>query len=110
MCTRQDVFSAAAFVEASSFEKGVLMEQNKRTKKLSWIEGRSGIMPTVGMINDRPICLSIFIDVIDGRNIVFYEPPSELVDYAMIEAFFEKNASKFCNNNADADRFWSLFQ
>jgi len=110
MCTRQEVFAADAFVEASPFEKGELMERNKRTKKLSWVEGRSGIMPTVGMINDRPICLSIYIDVIDGRNIVFYEPTSQLVDYVMIEAFFEKNAPKFKNNHADADRFWNLFK
>jgi len=58
----------------------------------SWEQGM-GWLETVGYINDRPICISIFIEKINGYEVLFWHATSELVDYKMIEEWFQLNHS-----------------
>lgn len=73
-------------VEANSFEAMVLWKEYKvyRPGKV-WDDARSGPLITIGRLNDRPICISIFVHTIDGHRVAFMEPTSLLVDHKMIE-------------------------
>lgn len=78
-------------VEATSFEKMKLWDQYKNEKKVSWVESGTGYLETVGTILDRPVCLSMFTNVVDGHKILFIEATSQLVDWVMIDEWLKEN-------------------
>ncbi len=94
-------------VEASSFEKQKLWEENKARRKarkpfnqmyVEWEQGRSGVGICVGMLAEMPVNISVIWDKLDGKTICFWEAVSPVVDYRMIEKFFEKNCNPKWDN------------
>lgn len=87
-------------VEANSFESLMLWAEfspdspeYKRNMVKSWKQ-QHGFMITVGWIGDRPINISAFWNEINGKSIMFWEGCSELVDYKMIDEWFDKYFNK----------------
>lgn len=68
----------------SNVETSALYSQYK---ELGWEykQDMGGYLHTIGYINDRPICVSPMMHVIDGVNVLYVEANSELVDWEMIE-------------------------
>lgn len=78
-------------VEANSFERFAcyLLYSNESAvpyhKKISFKQGTSGYGPQIGMVDNRPICISIIINYINNVPVLFFEGTSMLVDYKVIE-------------------------
>lgn len=60
-------------------------------KRYKW-EPFGGWLETVGHIDDRPICISVMFNKIDGHYVCFWHATSQLVDYKMIDEWFDKMA------------------
>ena len=69
---------------SSGFETMNLYTEFKE-HKMSYKQDMGGYMHTIGHINDRAICVSPMIHVIDGVNVMYVEATSGLVDWEMIE-------------------------
>lgn len=87
-------------VKASSHEMHMLWRDfaNNRTaqeygpptrRRVKWEQLNPGSMPTIGTLDKRPICLTIFWARIDGQVVMFYEVTSELVDWRKIRAWLD---------------------
>jgi len=81
-------------VEANSCEAGHIWEQFcsvdfSNNKEHSWTEV-FGWLETVGHIDDRPICVSMRVVDIDNQHILFWDATSQLVDYKMIDEWFDE--------------------
>ena len=72
----------------SSYETMALYAEFK-LRKMSYEQDMGGYMHTIGHINDRPICVSPMIHVIDGVNVMYVEATSPLVDWDMIEEWIK---------------------
>jgi hypothetical protein len=57
--------------------------------RMDWNEVH-GWLETIGRLDNRPICISIRIVELNGHRVAFWEATSQLVDYEMIEQWFEK--------------------
>jgi hypothetical protein len=77
-------------VEATSFEK-LCLWQGVQKEQGSWEQNLSGSLVTVGKVGELPVCVSIFIDKVKGHKIVFWHATSQVVDYDMIETWFNDN-------------------
>jgi hypothetical protein len=80
-------------VEVNSFISSVLWEKYSK-KVTSWRGWSAGFSETVGYINNKPICVSVFFTMIDGDWIGFYEPTSQMVDYSMVDDHLKKHFPK----------------
>lgn len=88
-------------VEASSHEKYYLWDRYAdepfaikygppdRTR-YSWVDKNSGFLPRVGYLDGRPICISVFTAVVDGKKLLFWHATSQVVDYELIDRWFKK--------------------
>lgn len=86
-----------------------------------WKQCLSGPLITVGKLDDRPVCISVFVHTIDDERIVFYEATSMVVDHQMIDNWFLEHlpdsALKQYNlsqgdrylNRVDAGNFFNVF-
>ena len=102
-----------AIVEATNWEKFKLWQENEvRTSKRRWTEGRSGHLFTVGYLADMPVCISVLIDEIDSKKILFWHPTSQVVNHRMITEWFQKHspASFTSSLYLDANRFDEAFK
>lgn len=75
-------------VEATSYEK-LCLWQEWHTKCV-WDQILTGILPTIGKLDGRPIVVSLFWARINGKMVLFYEPTSQLVDHLMIDKWFRE--------------------
>jgi len=57
---------------------------------LRW-EQSNGYLVTIGTSGKRPIVVGMHWDIIEDHPVCFWEPTSELVDYALIEEWFDKH-------------------
>lgn len=94
----EQLASVAVFVvEASRFEQQILWEKWAKqsptpTKPLlDWQECGRGWLTQVGELDNRPVNLSIFGARLNGRDVLFYEAVSQVVDWAQIEKWFKEN-------------------
>lgn len=89
-------------VEATNYEKHSLWIEystdaakhgwgTKDHIRFEWISAREGWLPRVGMIGDRPVCISTLIEEVDGKKLLFWHATSELVDYQMIENWLKEH-------------------
>lgn len=76
-------------VEANTFEQSALYSSYK--DKVHWMGDSSGYLPTIGTIDERPVCISLFWVEIDGRRVLFYHPTSQAVDHKLIEEWLDAN-------------------
>lgn len=87
-------------VEATSFEKYCLWKDYHESYQ--WIEGRAGFGQTVGYFSvdvdgeeeKYPVVISLLIDVVNVKKILFYEATSVIVDWNAIDAWFKKHMPK----------------
>jgi hypothetical protein len=78
-------------VEANSYESLCLWRDFHKEQKMTWVQGLGGYVPTIGMIDGRPVCLSLFVNTIGGHKILFIEGVSQVVDHVMIDAWLKAN-------------------
>ena len=76
-------------VEANTFEQRILYGAYK--DEVRWVGDNSGYLPTIGHIDDRPVCVSLFWVEIDGKRVLFYHPTSQAVDHKLIEEWLDAN-------------------
>lgn len=88
-------------VEASSYERHMLWIEysetalkhgcaiSNKSRRFTWESGRSGLMEIVGKIDDRPVCVTLWVDTIDDQKILFVDPTSQVVDHQMIEKWLK---------------------
>jgi hypothetical protein len=103
-------------VEANNYEQLMLWSENKRRDPPRvWKEKNSGLLETIGHLDDMPVCISLWTAEIDGHKILFYEPTSQVVDYRMIDNWLETNLPKTAFrkdgyvNRSDSMNFHNLF-
>lgn len=103
-------------VEATSFEKHCLWQQEHQERGRQWKQNLSGYIPQIGELDGRPICVSLFTAVVDDHKILFIEATSQLVDHRMIEEWLKKNlpASALKDdgkhiNHVNASNFHNVF-
>lgn len=94
-------------VEANRFEQVELMRLYSSTTE--WKEDLGGYLPTVGMINDRPVVISVLWAEIDGVTVMFYHPTSTMVCYHLVEEWIAKQCKCF-RTSFDSDTFGSLIR
>lgn len=80
-----------AVVMANSFEYHSLWSDHHEACK--WRQGMSGYMPTIGSVADRSVVLSLRFAAINGVQVMFVDPCSQLVDYAMVDEWL----TTYCN-------------
>jgi len=106
----QDLFKDVVFlVEADDFARQVLLERVRthRPDLKSWQQVMEGRIVTIGYLGKRPICVSLFYAVIDGKRVMFFSACSMLVDHQLVEdwlragfkpgLYFSSNAMNFHN-------------
>lgn len=79
--------TVSSVVEANSFEHLSLWQKFK--EKVTWKENNSGLLFTLGKIENRPICICLNHAIINDKIVLFFEATSQLVDYIMIDEFFK---------------------
>lgn len=93
----RDLFDGVvAIVEITKYEERMLWkEYRERVPDGEWIQSLgewfqslSGPLVTVGQVNGRPVCISLFVNTIGGKKVVFYEATSVMVDHDMIDHWF----------------------
>lgn len=77
-------------VEANSYETMCLWREYHEGRGLSWEQNAAGYLPTIGELDGRPVCVSLFVNTIDGHKILFIEPTSQVVDHKMIEQWLKE--------------------
>lgn len=73
--------------EATDCERFYLWQEYKEY----WKECRSGYGLIVGTTDDRPTMLSLLVDEIKGKKILFYYATSQLVDHNHIDNWLREN-------------------
>lgn len=81
----------AFVVEATAFETQCLWEQHH--KQLSWDSRECGFLSAIGRVDNRPVCLSLRFVKLDGHRVLFVHPTSQVVDYALMEAWLAVNCA-----------------
>jgi hypothetical protein len=77
-------------VEATSYEIMCLWHEYHEQRKVSWVQGRGGgYLPTIGELDGRPVCVSLFVNTIDGHKILFIDATSQVVDHRMIDEWLK---------------------
>lgn len=66
-----------------------------------WKNDNAGITTQLGVLDNRPIMLTILFAKINGHRVAFYESGSQLVDHKLIHDFLEENFQVFY----DGDRW-----
>lgn len=90
--------SAIYHIEASNAERHFLWcDHSTRSPRpteytVEWSGiGAHGYLMTVGHVGELPVCVSLTLDEIAGKPVLFYEPTSRVVDHQMIEEWFAAN-------------------
>lgn len=104
----QNMLNLAQYaVEANSFELfACYLLHSKESDlpyhtKVDYKQGRQGgYGPIIGMIDNRPICVSITINYVNNIPVLFYEGCSQLVDYKMIEDWLREYCPSYAKRNA----------
>lgn len=87
-------------VEANSFERMKLWEEFSH--KHSWVQDNEGYLEIIGTLDNRPVCISFVFVKIDGFLVAFCDASSEVVDYKMINDWFDKNCNPLTKDNRKA--------
>ena len=81
---------ATSFEEHSLWDKWSNQSKNSYSSAVAWEQLSDGWLPTVGRINDKPVCISLSWNFIDGQPVLFWDATSILVDYDMIHDWLKK--------------------
>ena len=75
-------------VEATPYEALCLWEKNK--DRVKWQEILTGRLITIDYIGNRPICVELFWNILNGHKVLFYYGCSQLVDHEMVDNWIKK--------------------
>lgn len=78
-------------VEATSYESMCLWREYHKERGMPWEADLGGYLPTIGQLDGRPVCLSLFVKKIDGHKLLFIEATSQVVDHKMIDEWLKAN-------------------
>lgn len=111
-------------VEANSFETHQLWEtyhyhaEKLGYTKCTWEQEMQGTSRVVGYVQvngeDMPVNVSLFVNVVDGHRILFYDPCSRCVDHEMVRDWLKKVLPETAFrsdgyiNNVDANNFHNV--
>lgn len=101
-------------VDANSYERLCLWQEWQKPGK-SWKENTSGFLETVGHLDGRPVCVSMFTATVDGHRLLFLDATSQVVDHKMIDEWLQRTMpqSAFRDNGyvnrVDAMNFTNIF-
>lgn len=87
-------------VEATDYEKLLLWEKYHNHR--SWVQDSRGLHLTVGSLDNRPVAINCFWNIIDGRRILFWSACSQVVDHLQIEKWFDENCTPIWDGNRQA--------
>lgn len=93
-------------VEATSNEMQMLWEKfsdqamykNPDFNKFRFDQLNPGVVETIGKLDKRPVCISLFWWRIDGVMVMCWECTSQVADHAMIEKWLEKHCAPRWDN------------
>lgn len=85
-------------VEANSYESMKLWEEFHL--EINWQQNQWGYMETVGTLDRRPVCIALLWHVLEGKTVLFFEPTSQVVDYKLIDAWFDRRLPGIPRTNA----------
>jgi hypothetical protein len=91
-------------VDANSYESMCLYMENDREQKRPWKQNSSGLLETVGIVDGRPVCLSLLTNEVDGHKLLFIEATSQIVDWKMIEEWLQRSMPVTCFDGNDPRR------
>lgn len=86
-------------------EEQMYMWEKAKEYGYNWKENSSGLLETVGYLDGRPICISLFTAEINGTKILLWHATSQLVDYKKINKWLELNTP---NNRTDATNWTNV--
>lgn len=91
-------------VEANSYEAQALWyvwHDSPRFKQppVTWEQVNPGFLSTIGQIGDKPVCIDMFWNLVNGVPVLFYHPTSKMVDWDMIEEWLKNNCNPRYDNN-----------
>src|SRR6218665_1693649 len=73
-------------IEANSNEHSHIWERfTNMHGKAAWDSDNSGLLETVGYLDERPICISLRTAKLKGAKILFWHATSQLVDHKLID-------------------------
>lgn len=78
-------------VVASDFEKHTLWEEWH--EKIKWVCAPLGYSAEIGTLDNRPVCISILVDELEGHKVMFVDEVSEVRDSAMLDKWLNKNCA-----------------
>jgi uncharacterized protein YkvS len=88
-------------VEANGNEKLNIWESYRENyNEKDWVSNNGGILETVGYLDERPICISLYVDTIKGKKILFWHATSQLVDHLLIDKWLDLNLPSIKRTNA----------
>jgi hypothetical protein len=103
-------------VEANSFEQHMLWSENRqRTHPRTWEQLNPGLLETVGVLDGRPVCVSLHKVRVGGHLILFVDATSQVVDHEMIARWMADTMPRSALrengivNRTDAMNFHNVF-
>jgi hypothetical protein len=106
---------AEFIVEATDDERFFLWQEHVHHGQCkyvkSWKQEYLGFWQQIGVIDNRPICISISFATIGGIYVMFANMTSQLQDFKMMEEWLEKYCPAYAdrrNNTTDAMNFGHL--
>lgn len=107
------VKDAIYFVEADSYARTMIWvdysKDDNRYNSKYWKQNNQGFYCTVGELMGRPIVVELFQYHVNGKKIIMYSATSQLVDYAIIEEFFEKHFEVYKNGQRKMTNSLNVF-
>ena len=102
-----DIKNVKAICTATDYEKFCIWKQFHNEMKWDWQEDRVGCSVTLGYVNDMPVVISIIVDKVMGKDVLFIEDTSQVVDHRMIDKWREENLPNIPHQHAE--NFVNLF-
>jgi hypothetical protein len=84
-----ELFEGVEFlVQATDTERFLLWcenENDKSERKVKWEQTSRGAGSTLGWLDTRPISVTLFYAVLNGKKVAFYDATSQVTDHAMVD-------------------------
>ena len=77
-------------VEATTFESFQYYKYCEAIQPGSFVSERDSKLIHIATMNDRPINLQLDYAKVCGHRVMFWDPVSQLVDYKLVESWFEQ--------------------
>ena len=58
---------------------------------VDWVQDGMGLSTQIGVSNGKPVCMSVFWNILNGQRVLFYECTSQLADYELVDKWVSEN-------------------